>query len=366
MTLYIIDDITKLQAKTFFQENITGGDYLVRATIRDIAEKAGVSITTVSLVLNGKELRIASATKKRIIEIANELNYRPNKLAVGLITKKTNTLGFIVPDISNSFFGELAKGAENEASNCNYNIILSNTNDNPEKDLEYMDILLDRGVDGIIMVPSSVCAGEILKKCYQLMEQCQKPLILVDRIKMGDKYTSISVDHEMGGYLATKHLIENGHEKIACITGPLGMLNSRLRFLGYKKALETYKIPFCPRYVEEGNYHVEDGEVLAEKLFKHGVTAIFAFNDLMAYGVYKAARKLGYKVPNDISVVGFDDLFYSGIMEVPLTTIRQPSYEMGEASVRKIVELLSDTNATNESIFYKPELVVRSSVKKLN
>lgn len=339
---------------------------MIRATIRDIAERAGTSITTVSLVLNGKELRISSATKKKIIDIANELNYRPNKLAVGLITKKTNTLGLIVPDISNSFFGELAKGAEDMASNCNYDIILCNTNDNPEKDLKYMDILLDRGVDGIIMVPSSLSAGEILKKCYNLMEQCQKPFILVDRIKMGDKYTSISVDHELGGYLATKHLIENGHTKIGCITGPLGMLNSRLRFLGYKKALEEYGIPYCAQYVEEGNYHVEDGEILSEKLFQHKVTGIFAFNDLMAYGVYKAAHKFGYQIGEDISVVGFDDLFFSGIMEVPLTTIRQPSHQMGEASVRKILELLTDSNAKNESILYDPELMSRDSVMKLD
>lgn len=339
---------------------------MVRATIRDIAEKAGVSITTVSLVLNGKELRIASATKKKIIQIANELNYRPNKLAVGLITKKTNTIGFIVPDISNSFFGELAKGAENEATNSNYNIILSNTNDNPDKDLEYMNILLDRGVDGIIMVPSYTSAGENSKKCYQLMEQCQKPLVLVDRIKIGGKYTSLATDHEMGGYLATKHLIENGHQKIACITGPLGILNSRLRFLGYKKALEDHKIAFRPKYVEEGNYHVEDGEKLAINLFKQDITAIFAFNDLMAYGVYKAASRQGLRVPEDISVIGFDDLFYSGIMEVPLTTIHQPSYEMGEAAVRKIVEFLSNQNASNENVLYKPELIIRNSVKNMN
>jgi LacI family transcriptional regulator len=338
---------------------------LVRATIKDIAEKAGVSITTVSLVLNGKELRIAAGTKKKIIQIANDLNYRPNKLAVGLITKKTNTIGLIVPDISNSFFGELAKGAEHEAANCNYNIILSNTNDKPDKDLEYMNILLDRGIDGIIMVPSTNSVDENAKKCFHLMEQCQKPFVLVDRIKLGDKYTGVSIDHEVGGYMATKFLIENGHTKIGCITGPLGMLNSRLRFLGYKKALEDSKIKFHVKCVEEGNYHVDDGEKLAINLFKNDVTAIFAFNDLMAYGVYKAAAKYGYRIPENISVVGFDDLFYSGIMDVPLTTIHQPSYEMGETAVKKIVELLTDTKTSNESIILKPELIIRNSVKKL-
>lgn len=339
---------------------------MARATIRDIAVKAGVSITTVSLVLNGKELRIASATKKKIIRIANELNYRPNQLAVGLITKKTNTIGLIVPDISNTFFGELAKGAEKEASSCAYNIILCNTNDNPDKDVEYLNILLDRGVDAVIMVPSANSADSMAKKCLTLMEQCQKPLVLVDRIKMGEKHTSISVDHEQGGYIATKYLIENGHTRIGCITGPLGMLNSRLRFLGFKKALKDSDIRFQAKYVEEGNYHVEDGERLAEGLFENKVTAIFAFNDLMAYGVYKAAAKHGCRIPEDISVVGFDDLFYSGIMEVPLTTIHQPSYEIGEAAVRRIAELVKDENTKKEAIIFKPKLIVRNSVQNIN
>ena len=338
---------------------------MTRPTIKDIAEKAGVSITTVSLVLNGKELRISAETKKKIIKIANELNYRPNKLAVGLITKKTNTIGLIVPDISNNYFGELAKGAEHEAGKSKYNIILSNTNDNPEKDLEYMNLLLDQSVDGIIMASSANSVDENAKKCFQLMEQCQKPFVLVDRIKIGEKYTSVSVDHELGGYIATKYLIDNGHTKIGCITGPLGILNSRLRFLGYKKALEDYKISFKAKYVEEGNYHIEEGERLAKRLFDCNVTAIFAFNDLMAYGVYKAASEHGLRIPEDISVIGFDDLLYSSIMEVPLTTIRQPAYDIGETAVQKVIELSNNENTSNESIIYKPELIIRNSVMRL-
>lgn len=237
--------------------------------------------------------------------------------------------------------------------------------ENLDKDLEYMNVLLDRGVDGIIMVPSSKSAGEIAKKCYQLMEQHQKPLVLLDRIKMGDQYTSISVDHELGGYLAVNHLIEMGHTKIGCITGPLGMLNSRLRFLGYKKALKKHHISYSSNYVEEGNYKIEDGEMLAERLFNKNVTAIFAFNDLMAYGVYKAAAKNNLKIPSDISVVGFDDLFYSSSLDVPLTSIRQPSYKLGQASVKKIIELLDNEDTNNENILFEPELIIRNSVKKI-
>lgn len=337
-----------------------------RATLRDIAVRAGVSITTVSLVLGGKELRIAPETKKRIIQIANELNYQPNHLPAGLISKKTNTIGLILPDISNGFFGELAKGAEKEADICGYHILLCNTNDNQERDVEYLHVLLERGVDGVIMVPSAGNADETARKCFSMMEQCQKPMVLADRIKMGGKYVGIFANHEQGGYIATKYLIENGHTRIGCITGPLGILNSRLRFLGYKKALRDSGIPFQAEYVEEGDYHGEDGERLAERLFENKVTAVFAFNDLMAYGVYRAARKCGYRIPEDISVVGFDDLLYSGIMEVPLTTIRQPAGQIGKAAVQKIAELIKEENTTKEAIIYEPELIVRNSVWNRN
>ena len=335
-----------------------------RTTIRDIALRAGVSVTTVSLVLNGKEHRIAQETRKKIISIANEMDYRPNQLAVGLITKRTNTIGLIVPDISNSFFGELAKGAENKASENNFNIILCNTNDNAAKDYEYLNVLLDKGVDGIILVPSGRGRDETIPKCFFLLEKCQKPFVLADRIKVGDKYSGVTLDQEAGGFMATQHLIENGHKKIGCITGPLGMLNAYLRYQGYKKALEKSGIPYNSRWVKEGNYHIEDGVLLSKELFREGVTAIFACNDLMAYGVYQSALREGLNVPDEISIVGFDDIPFSQFTEVPLTTIHQPAYEMGEAAIGKVLRLITDENEDVEKMIYKPELIIRNSVCK--
>lgn len=334
-----------------------------RITIKDIASRAGVSVTTVSLVLNGKEHRIAQETKKKIIHIANELDYRPNQLAIGLITKRTNTIGLILPDISNSFFGELAKGAERKAAENNFNIILCNTNDTPVKDYEYLNVLLDRGVDGIILVPSGRGRDDTVPKCFTLLEQCQKPFVLADRIKVGDKYSGVTLDQEEGGYIATDYLINNGHRKIGCVTGPLGMLNAYLRYQGYRKAIEAAGIVHRPKWVREGSYHIEDGVELSKELFQEGVSAIFACNDMMAYGVYQSAVRSGIKVPDQLSIVGFDDIIFSQFSEVPLTTIHQPAYQMGETAVEKLLALIMNKEEKNEKIIFKPELIIRSSVK---
>lgn len=338
---------------------------MARTTIKDIANKAGVSVTTVSLVLNGKEHRIAQETKRKIVDIANELDYRPNQLAVGLITKRTNTLGLILPDISNSFFGELAKGAEKTASENNYNIILCNTNDTAEKDYQYLNILLDRGVDGVILVPSGRGKDETTPRCFSLLEKSQKAFVLADRIKPGDRYSGVTLDQEEGGFIATDYLIQNGHQKIGCITGPLGMLNAYLRYQGYKKALEKANIKYNSKLVLEGNYHIEDGVELSKKLFDFGVTAIFACNDLMAYGVYQSAVREGIKVPEELSIVGFDDIFFSQFSEVPFTTIHQPAYEIGSTAVEQVLDLITGKKKKNEKKIFKPELIIRDSVKNI-
>ena len=336
-----------------------------RVTIKDIAAKAGVSVTTVSLVLNGKEHRIAKETRKRIIDIANALDYRPNQLAVGLITKRTNTVGLLIPDVSNSYFSELAKGAEGKAAENGYNLILCNTNDSPGKDCEYINVLLDRGVDGIIMVPSGKGKDETLNQCLSLMMRSQKPFVLADRIRVGTSYSGVTLDQIKGGYLATEYLIKQGHRKIGCITGPLGMVNAYMRYQGYKKALQDNGISYNSKLVKEGTYHIEDGLVQSKELFKENVTAIFACNDLMAYGVYKSAVNEGIKVPEELSIVGFDNIPFSEFLEVPLTTIHQPVGQIGELSVEKLINLIMKKEEKEKLVVLEPELIVRDSVKAI-
>lgn len=333
----------------------------MRVTIKDIAKQSGLSITTVSMVLNGKENRIAPETKKRVLQVAKEMNYRPNQLAVSMITKRTRTLGLIVPDISNLFFAELAKGAEQEGDRMGYNIILCNTNDKAEKDMEYMNVLADRSIDAVIYAMSSQLR---MREMVSIIDAMQTPVVLVDRFRVGEHFSSVAIDHRLGGYTATQHLISNGHRHIGCITGPLNIHTAKLRFEGYKAALEDNGIPYREDYVREGDYHIESGELAATELLQKEITAIFSCNDMMAYGIYKVAAKSNKKIPEDISVVGFDNISFSEIMEAPLTTVSQPTYEIGKAAVRKAVDLI-ENGAVNESIVFDPSLVVRKSVKKI-
>ena len=216
----------------------------MRVTIKDVAEKAGLSVSTVSLVLNNKPHRISEETRQRVLEVARQMNYRPNRLAVGLIKNRTNTIGLLIPDITNMFFAEIAKGAEMGCQEQGYSMILCNTNDNPQKDIDYVNVLLERGVDGIIFVMAVNSSNNKARECYELLRQFEKPVVLVDRVVEELELPSVATDNELGGYLATRHLLELGHTRIGCITGPMGSQSSKQRLFGYIRALQEYDIPF--------------------------------------------------------------------------------------------------------------------------
>lgn len=330
-------------------------------TIKDIAAKTNLSVTTVSLVLNGKESKIPQRTKDLVIKAAEELHYRPNQLAVGLITKRTNTIGLIVPDIRNSFFSSLAKGIEDECRKNGWTVILCNTSDIHERDLEYINILSSKGVDGILYCMSSDSIPEKFKECYDLLNNLNIRFIMLDRSFQLPNLITAKLNHFRGGYLATKYLIDLGHKRIACVTGPKHMEDSNQRLEGYIKALKEADIQYDEGIIEEGNYHMETGIFAVDKLINKNFTAIFAFNDMMAYGVYKGLKAHGVSVPGDISIVGYDDIFVSEILEVPLTTIHQPVERMGAAATRHLIETI-ENRVKNEHIpTYSPKLVIRSS-----
>lgn len=333
----------------------------MRTTLKDIAKKTGLSVATVSLALNKKEHRLSEKTIAVVRDAARELNYRPNQIAVGLITQRTKTIGLIVPDICNQFFAEIAKGAEAQCQEYGYNVILCNTNDHPDKDLDYMDVLLDRGVDGIIFAMSANMGAGRVQRCRRLIEQSQTPVVLVDRAIDEFPVDSVLIDHELGGYLATRHLLELGHRSVGCITGPMSVQTAKQRFFGYIRALQEYQIPFYPDRIVEGDYHTLSGYGQAGKLIEKRVTALFACNDLMAYGAYKRISEMGLRIPEDMSIVGFDDTSLSDIIMIPLTTIRQPIYEMGGTAVTRLLKKIGEPELKQESIVFKPELVIRHS-----
>jgi len=345
----------------------------MRVRIKDIAEKTGLSVSTVSLVLSKKEHRIPDETCKRVIDIAKELHYRPNQMAASLVTQRTKTIGLIIPDITNMFFAEIAKSAENECQKAGYSIILCNTNDNPQSDIDYVNMLVGRGVDGILFAMAVNATVNKAEECFAISHQFEKPIILVDRVVPGLNTVCVLSDNEMGGYIATRHLLELGHKKIGCITGPMGAQSSKQRLFGYIRALQEYGVAFDTSYIKEGNYHTPSGFALSKELFELDVTAIFACNDMMAYGVYKQAASNGKKIPEDLSIVGFDDLQFSELMEVPLTSVSQPAIEMGQSAVEMMIEWIDHPDQQPENITFKSELVIRKStampsgkVKKAN
>jgi LacI family transcriptional regulator len=341
----------------------------MRVTIKDIAKKTGLSVSTVSLVLNHKKHRISEETCRRVMQAAEELHYRPNQMAVGLITKKTRTIGLIVPDVTNMFFAEIAKGAEAQCQKSGYSIILCNTNDNPEKDIDYINVLMDRGVDGILFTMAVNSTTNKASECIKIFNQFEKPAILVDRVlnvnNSDNGFPSVTVDNELGGYLATCHLLELGHRKIGCITGPMGAQSSQQRLFGYIRALQEFNCPFDQTLIKEGDYHTSSGQILFKEFFKQGVTAVFAFNDMIAYGVYCQAKKIGLHIPQDLSIVGFDDLPFSEILETPLTSMKQPAYEIGECAVKKMIEKINNPQLQTKNTVFKPELIVRKSTSQI-
>ena len=336
-------------------------------TIKDIARETGFSVATVSMVLNNKNRRIPQVTVDSIKKTATEMNYRPNALAVALITNRTHTIGLIIPDNSNSFFASLSKNIEASARKSKYNVIYGNSDNKIQRDIEYFNLFVDRGVDGVIFAKSQAKTEAENDKLMQMIKESNIPVIFIDRNIGEYKNKSVVLNHKKGGYLATNYLLKLGHEKIGCVVGSLTLNSSKERLEGYKKAIEEYSIPFDESLIYEGDYDVESGVKALPLMIEKKVTGIFAFADMIACGIYKEARNRNISIPNDLSVVGFDNLFFSDILVPPLTTINQPISDMAQESVRKLIEMIEKTHKScceNDSIF-EPTLIIRESCKNI-
>lgn len=337
----------------------------MRTTIKDIANYTGFSVTTISLVLNNKGDKISQTTKDAIMAAVEELNYHPNQLAVGLVKKRTQTIGLIISDVSNVFFSTLAKGIEDECRKRGWNLVLCNTNDKHERDLAYIQILADRGVDGILFCMARDSDAKKTKESISLLEKLHIPFVMIDRYLENANCSSVIVNHMQGGYIATKYLIEQGHKKIGCVTGPFGLEDSKERLAGYRKALDEFEIPFDKQYIFEGNYDRASGKRAVDYFLKKktDISAIFAFNDMSAYGVYNGLKEHKIKIPRDMAVIGYDDIFFSEILDVPLTTVKQPVYNMGVEGVKLLLEEVESGMLTRKCITFQPTLTIRESVE---
>jgi len=334
----------------------------MKMTIKDIARLADVSTATVSKVLNGKDEKISDRTRNRIFALVEEYNYVPNRIASSLVTKKTKTLGLIIPNIANPFFPEIARGAEDLANERGYNLILCNTDDNLEKEESYIDMLEEKMVDGIIFTASSQRKDKLDR-----LSKVSVPVITVDREVVGlATQGKIVVDNVKGAYDAVNYLIESGYEQIVHVTGPMSSKPARDRLEGLKKALEENGLIFNEATVYSGEFKSEWGYEAVKQIFKNKVEidALFCGNDLIAMGALKALRELNLDVPNDIGLVGFDDIYMAQMLEPELTTVSQPNYEMGYQSAEMLIDMIENKRKEAKPIILDTKLIIRRSTKK--
>ncbi|MDD4083757.1 MAG: LacI family DNA-binding transcriptional regulator [Sphaerochaetaceae bacterium] len=340
-------------------------DFNKRPTLKDISKETGFSITTVSLVLNNKKNRISEKSKNKIKAVAKKMDYRPNQLAVGLVKQRTKIIGVIVSDISNEFFANLTKGIENGCRKLGYNIILCNTEDSYQNCLNYINILADKGVDGLILGMSVDMNLKKAQECDKILKFNNIPYITIDRFFKELDCSAVISDNKQGAYLATSYLIKNGHKKIAYISGPSQLTDSKERLKGYKKALAENNIEFIPNCYFEGDYSQESGKEAFYNLQGKDFTAVFAFNGLMTFGFYHEANKNKINIPDDISLVGYDDLFFLDVLNPPITTVKQPVYQMGNQAAKEIYSLVHNKSKEKHYNVLQPELLIRESVKKI-
>jgi LacI family transcriptional regulator len=330
-------------------------------TIKDVAEKSGVSITTVSQILNGKGQRFSEKTRTKVLEAAEELNYKANYFAQNMVTKQTRTVGVIIPDITNTFYSDMIKGIEDYLYENGFMVLLCNSTDDEERENLYLNQLVHRAVDGFIIASSTISDDMI----FQLLKRNNKPYILLDRKREESESDNIIVDDMEGGYIATEHLIKLGHRKIGVITSNSSDINIHNRFLGYKKCMGNYELPIAEEWVERESLSMSGGYEAAQRLLKTEVTAIFATSDQLAIGVYKGANEQQIHIPEELSLIGYDDIELASYMSPPLTTIHQPIYEIGKLAAETLLQRIMNPEEAVINHVVKTKLVVRDSTKAL-
>lgn len=329
-------------------------------TIREIAKKAGVSVGTVSKVINYDET-VSGINKRKVIRIIKELNYRPNRIARSLSKGKTKNVGFIIPDITNPYFPELVRGASDLLISNGYYVFLCSSDNDANKEDLYINDLVSMWIDGMIIAPSDTENRDI-----SIFNKIISPFVVVDReIKELNK-DLIIINNKKGAYEAVNYLISNGHRRIVILAGPQYTKTAQNRFRGWKKALEEKDL-FQEEFVFWGNFSIDSGYEMMKKVFDYlgKVDAVFACNDLIALGAIQAIEEKSYRIPDDISIVGFDDIYLSKFLKPPLTTVRQPIYDMGKIAAEILLDRMSSSvDFVPKKVVIKGNLIVRSSVAR--
>jgi LacI family transcriptional regulator len=332
----------------------------MNVTIYDVAREANVSMATVSRVVNGNP-NVKPVTRKKVLDVIERLGYRPNAVARGLASKKTTTVGVIIPDISSMFFAELARGIEDIATMYKYNIILSSSDQNKDKELHLLNTMLGKQVDGIVFM-----GGDITSEHVDEFEKSPVPIVLAGSIEETGKIPSVNIDYEQSTYDSVIEFIEKGHKNIAFVTGPLHEpINGKQKLKGYKRALEQSGIAYREELVVEGDYTYDSGIEAFEKLLENEVraTAIFAGTDEMALGVVHGAEDRGFHIPNDFEVISADNTRLTLMVRPQLTTVVQPLYDIGAVAMRLLTKYMNKENVEEHIVVLPHRIEHRQSTK---
>ncbi len=327
--------------------------------MKDIARDLQVSVVTVSKVFRNHG-GISPATRKRVLQRMKELNYQPNWAARSLATKRTYTIGLVIPDLMHSFFAEVAKGVTRKVRPHGYHVVISNSEEDPEIENQEVELLLARQVDGLILA-SAQPPGR--SEIFRRIRQRRVPFVLIDRRVRGLKANYVGVNDEETGRVATEHLIDRGCQRIAHIRGP-AVSTGEGRLGGYQAALESRRLQMPAGYVVKGVYGVTTGYEAMRRLLaiEPRPDGVFCFNDPVAAGAVKAILEAGLRVPEDIAVVGAGNVHYSDLLRVPLSTIDQGSSALGESAAELLLQVIESKRVhPSRSVFLPPRLIVRES-----
>ncbi|MBL7202104.1 MAG: LacI family DNA-binding transcriptional regulator [Anaerolineae bacterium] len=328
-----------------------------RITIKDIAREAGVSPQTVSRAINNKG-EIRPQTRERILRIAERLGYRPNSVARSLATQRTQNVGLVVPDVSNPFFAEVARGIADTAHQANYNVFLCNTDENVERERSAVHSLEAQRVDGIILCSSRLSEGELIK-----LADRYGPLVLVNRQIDHPRTGCVLVDDAQGTEDAVRYLLELGHHSIGLLAGPEVSHSGRERKRGYLEAMRAHRLTPRAAWQMHCPPQASGGQAAAGRLLRRApeLTSLLAYNDLVAVGALRACAELGLDVPGDLAIVGCDDIPLAALVSPALTTIHIPKYDLGQQAMGLLLSMMRDEDVPPGPIVLLPQLVIRDS-----
>ncbi|KXT75575.1 catabolite control protein A [Streptococcus sp. DD12] len=326
-------------------------------TIYDVAREAGVSMATVSRVVNGNK-NVKENTRKKVLEVIDRLDYRPNAVARGLASKKTTTVGVIIPNIANNYFANLAKGVDDIATMYNYNIVLSSSDEDSGNEVAVVNSLFAKQVDGIVFI-----GHHLTDDVRAEFSRSRTPVVLAGTVDLEGQLASVNIDYRLATRDAVAELTK-GHEKVAFISGPLvDDINGKLRLEGYKAALKDNGLAYQEGLVFEATYHYESGYNLAKRVLSTGASAAFVASDDLAAGLQNAIQDAGVSVPEEFEIITSDDSPITKFARPNITSIKQSVYDMGAISMRMLTKIMNKEELDQREVVLEHSIVKRGSTK---